>query len=99
MANEQINFEWDPNKAASNLRKHGVSFDRAASVFQDPEALSLYDGKHSEHEDRWVTLGLDRQGYLLVISHTWREGKEGQVRCRIISARKPTNNEAREYRA
>jgi uncharacterized DUF497 family protein len=95
----QFNFEWDAPKAAMNLRKHGVSFERAATVFQDPEALSLYDRTHSEEgEDRWITLGLDTQGQVLVVSHTWRETGEGMARCRIISARKATKTEARQYR-
>lgn len=96
----QYNFEWDPPKAAANLRKHGVSFERAATVFQDPEARSLYDRPHSyAGEDGWITLGMDAHGQLLVISHTWREAGEGAARCRIISARKATKTEARQYRA
>jgi uncharacterized DUF497 family protein len=96
---QQISFEWDPKKAASNLRKHGVRFERAASVFQDPEALSLYDSKHDLEEDRWITLGLDSQGTLLVVCHTWRETEAGETRCRMISARKATKSEARQYGA
>ena len=84
MPNEQINFEWDPNKAAQNIRKHGVSFERAASVFHDPETISLFDSAHSADEERWLTLGLDVQGALLVVSHTWREKDDGSTRCRII---------------
>ena len=96
----QYNFEWDPLKAAASLRKHGVTFERAATVFQDPEALSLHDRTHSEAgEDRWITLGMDAHGQLLVVSHTWREAGEGVARCRIISARKATKTEARQYRA
>jgi uncharacterized DUF497 family protein len=96
----QYNFEWDPPKAVANFRKHGISFERAAAVFRDPEALSLYDLTHSEAgEDRWITLGLDARGQLLVVSHTWREAGEGAARCRIISARKATKIEARQYRA
>lgn len=95
----QYNFEWDPPKAVANLRRHGVSFERAATVFQDPETLSLYDRAHSEAgEDRWITLGMDAHGHLLVVSHTWRETEEGAARCRIISARKATKTEARQYR-
>jgi uncharacterized DUF497 family protein len=96
----QFHFEWDPGKAVANLRKHGVSFERAATVFQDPEALSLYDQAHSEAgEDRWITLGMDAHGQLLVVCHTWREAGEGTARCRSISARKATKTEARQYRA
>ena len=96
----QINFEWDPPKSAANLRKHGVSFERAAAVFRNPEALSLYDRTHSRAgEDRWITLGMDAHGQLLVVSHTWREAGEGAARCRIISARRATKTEGRQYRA
>jgi uncharacterized DUF497 family protein len=91
------NFDWDPLKAAANLRKHGISFARAATVFGDPEALSLYDPSHSTTEDRWVTLGTDVHGQLLVVSHTWREAGTGTARCRIISARKATKHEAKQY--
>jgi|SRR5437867_1801066 len=93
----EFNFEWDPHKAAVNARKHGVSFERAATVFRDPEALSLFDRAHSQVEDRWVTLGMDAHGQLLVVSHTWRDTGEGAARCRIISARKATKTEARQY--
>jgi len=96
----QFNFVWDPPKAGANLRKHGVSFERAATVFQDPEALSLHDRTHSEAGgDRWITLGMDAHGQLLVVSHTWREAGEGAARCRIISARRATKSEARQYGA
>ena len=98
MLQPESNFEWDPQKAAANVRKHGISFERAAAIFQDPEALSLYDRPHSQSEDRWITLGMDSQGRLLVVSHTWREQDEGAAICRIISARKATKTEARQYR-
>ena len=99
MPSREINFEWDPRKGASNARKHRISFERAASVFRDAEALSLYDRAHSQDEDRWITLGLDNQAVLLVVSHTWRENADGTTRCRIISARRAAKNEARQYRS
>ena len=83
MAQPEFNFKWDPQKAAAIVRKHGISFERAAAVFQDREALSLYDQAHSQSEDRWITLGMDSQGRLLVVSHTWREQGEGAASCRI----------------
>ena len=73
-------------------------FRASATLFRDPEALSLYDRAHSEREDRWITLGLDSQGQLLVACHTWRELGGGTASCRIISARKATKTEARQYR-
>ena len=98
MPQPELNFEWDPDKVSSNWRKHGISFERAATLFRDPEALSLYDRAHSKREDRWITLGLDSQGQLLVACHTWRELCGGTASCRIISARKATKTEARQYR-
>ena len=68
----EYQFEWDPAKARQNLREHRVSFERAATVFVDPEALSEVDDEHGQREERWVTLGLDRTGVLLVVSHTFR---------------------------
>ena len=66
-------FEWDPIKAGQNLRKHGISFDRAAEVFLDPLAISIFDEEHSEREERWVTLGKDKRGIVLVLIHTFLE--------------------------
>lgn len=93
----QYRFEWDAAKARQNVRKHRVTFERGATVFLDPNALSLFDAQHSEDEERWITLGLDRTGALLVISHTYREETETIARVRLISARKATNNEAKQY--
>lgn len=90
-------FEWDPTKARNNLRKHRVAFERAATIFLDPEALSEFDEEESGNEDRWITLGLDRTGVLLVVCHTYREETETSARIRLISARKPTRNEAKHY--
>ena len=90
-------FEWDPNKAAANQRKHGVSFDQAATVFLDPRALSLYDEDHSTEEDRWITLGISATTGLLVVHHTYEESGPSTVRIRIISTRKATKREARQY--
>ena len=90
-------FEWDPAKAASNLRKHQISFKTAATVFKDPLTLSDPDREHSEFEERWITMGHDRFGCLLVVSHTWNEATGGKNSVRIISARRATPNEQRRY--
>jgi len=90
-------FEWDPIKARRNLKKHGIAFERAATVFHDPEALSLFDEEHSQAEDRWITLGLDRAGTLLVVCHTYQEETETSAQIRLISARKATKNETKKY--
>lgn len=94
----QYHFTWDPVKARQNLRKHGVAFDHAATIFQDPEALSEFDEEHSHLEDRWITLGLAGMGTLLVVCHTYQETSEMSAKIRIISARKPTKNETMSYR-
>jgi uncharacterized protein len=89
-----IKFEWDPSKAISNRRKHGVSFDEAQSVFYDEFALQFFDDEHSEDEERFILLGLSDQRRLLMVCHCERQ--QGHT-VRIISARKATKNEARFY--
>ena len=91
----QIEFDWDALKAASNLAKHGVSFEQALGVFVDPLAVSVLDEGHGKAEERWVTLG-QAVTELLVVVHTWRE-EPGQVEVRIISVRRPTRSERRVY--
>ena len=91
-------FDWDPGKEAQNIRKHKVSFRRAATSFRDPNQLSIYDEEHSEAEDRWVTMGLDSTGILQVVVHTFEQVDERLCEIRIISARKATKREADQYR-
>lgn len=93
----QYEFEWDPIKAKQNLRKHRIAFERAATIFLDREALSEFDGVGSGGEDRWITLGLDRSGTLLVVCHTYRNEGATSARIRLISARKATLNESQQY--
>jgi hypothetical protein len=93
----EYNFEWDPAKARENLRKHHVSFERAAQIFLDPHMLSIYDEAHSESEDRWVTLGMDQSDILLVVVHTFHEIEADTATIRLISARKVTRREAQAY--
>lgn len=89
-----LRFEWDPDKAAINRRKHGVSFEDAQSVFADERARLINDPDHSEQEDRFVLLGLSSSLRLLVVAHCYRA--EGNV-IRIISARKATRDEQAHY--
>jgi uncharacterized DUF497 family protein len=93
----KYNFDWDPHKARKNLKKHGVSFGRAAEIFLDPSAISILDKEHSDQEERWVTLGKDSNGIALVIVHTFREISVNQWNIRIISARKATRKERKQY--
>ncbi len=89
--------EWDPIKAKENLRKHRISFDRAAEVILDPLAVSIIDEEHSEQEQRWATIGKDRRGSVLILIHTFLEVSPEECRIRIISARKANKREIRQY--
>lgn len=85
-----MDYEWDPQKAAANLRKHGVDFADAVGAFEDPLALTVPDDRHEEA--RFVTVGTDFLGRLLVVAYTWRDQK-----LRIISAREALPSERRQY--
>jgi uncharacterized DUF497 family protein len=87
-----MEFEWDPDKAAANEKKHGVTFLEAATIFGDALAITFADPDHSVNEQRYLTFGLSRFGRLLIVSHTDREG-----RIRIISARVMTRPEVKIY--
>ena len=89
-----LRFEWDDRKAAANLRKHGVSFEEAKTVFFDERAKLIDDPDHSEDEDRFVLLGLSSALRLLLVCHCYRS--EGNV-IRIISARKAIAGESKSY--
>lgn len=89
-----IEFVWDSQKAISNLKKHGVSFEEAKSVFYDDFALQFYDSSNSQEEDRFLMLGISCQSRLLLICHCERDAGH----CvRIISARKATKEESKHY--
>jgi uncharacterized protein len=87
-----LEFEWHENKSASNRAKHGVSFDEAKTVFNDPFTLTQADPDHSIDEDRWLEMGLSTTGRLLVVWYTFRAGV-----IRIIGARVATPAESRRY--
>jgi uncharacterized DUF497 family protein len=93
----QYNFDWDPVKAKQNLRKHGVSFERAAMIFRDPFAISIYDDERSDNEDRWITIGSESNEVLLVVVHTFRGNDAQSSLIRIISARKAERDESEQY--
>jgi len=95
----RYNFDWDSAKAESNFSKHGVAFERAATVFRDPNAVSAFDDDHSDEEERWLTLGLDSGGALLVVHHTFTNVNKKNCSIRIISARKATKPETQQYDA
>ena len=89
-----LHFEWDPVKAAANLRKHKVSFEGARTVFSDERALLIDDPDHSDDEDRFVLLGLSSSLRLLLVAHCYRSARN---LIRIISARKAMADEERHY--
>ena len=93
----RFNFEWDPQKAVSNRQKHGISFELAASVFKDPKAVSLFDEDHSGKEDRWITVGMAATGAILVVNHTFAGTGQDAVVVRLISSRKATKAEQKQY--
>ncbi|MCX5646916.1 MAG: BrnT family toxin [Phycisphaerae bacterium] len=90
-------FEWDPDKAGRNQKKHVIGFEQATTVFKDPRAISVYDATHSKQEDRWVTLGLSADHGLLVVCHTFKWVDPSVARIRIFSCRKATRYEIRQY--
>ena len=92
------NFEWDPNKAKSNILKHKISFENATSVFKDKNMISIFDEKHSLNEDRWITIGLDKETRTLVVIHTFMSLDNDNYNIRIISARKASKNEIKIYK-
>ena len=89
---ENAEFEWGDDKAKKNLEKHGVSFEEAATIFNDPRVATIVDPDHSEKEERFVSLGMSFIRRLLSVAHTDRE-----KRIRLISARKATKTERKTY--
>jgi uncharacterized DUF497 family protein len=91
---KEIQFTWDEKKEASNRQKHGISFNEAKSVFYDENARLIHDPDHSETEDRFIILGMSTRLRLLVVVHCYLD-MQGIIR--IISARKATRNETKQY--
>ena len=89
--NIDVSFEWDARKAATNLRKHAIDFADAATALEDDSALTMRDD-FCDEEERWITLGLDVLGRLIVVVYTWRGNN-----IRLISARTATASERRQY--
>jgi uncharacterized DUF497 family protein len=89
---ENLKFEWDPEKAKKNLKKHGVSFEEASTIFDDPQFISFLDEEHSTDEERIITIGMSDKIRILMAAHTERRNL-----IRIISARKATKNEEKFY--
>ena len=90
-----IEFEWDPAKAEINVKKHGITFEEASSVFYDEYAIQFFDSEHSDAEDRFLMLGMSNNLNVLVVCHC--ERNNGNT-IRIISSRKATKNETKHYK-
>ena len=91
----KINFSWDNNKANSNLIKHKISFEEARTVFDDDNARLILDPEHSQNEERFILLGLSYKLKVLTVVHCYKDSEEN---IRIISARKSTKNEEKQYK-
>ncbi|MFM9161284.1 MAG: BrnT family toxin, partial [Dolichospermum sp.] len=88
----ELGFEWHEEKAQENLKKHGISFEEAKTVFNDPLSITIADSQHSDDEERYIDIGLSSKGQLLIVVYT-----ERQSNIRIISSRKATNAERKIY--
>jgi uncharacterized protein len=93
----QFQFEWDEDKAANIVRKHGISFELARTIFHDPELLTVADLEHSEVEDRWFSVGRASNGALISVVYLWSETSLLVTQIRLISGRKATQAEIRYY--
>ncbi len=91
----KLTFAWDQKKNQINKKKHGISFEEAESVFYDEDAIQFWDEDHSETEERYLLLGRSAKMRILLVVHTYREFESV---IRIISARKATKNESKQYR-
>lgn len=89
-----MQFEWNEEKASINQKKHGVTFEEAQTIFNDYDALRIFDPDHSEGEERFILLGMSSLLRILIVCHCYRENDE---MIRIISARKATKKEAASY--
>ena len=91
-----MQFVWDTEKEKINQKKHNITFTEACYVFSDKFMLTIFDEEHSEDEDRWISIGQIPNGKILLVVHTFREINEIE-KVRIISARKTSNNEKKQY--
>ena len=89
-------FDWDSNKNSENTEKHGISFEQAKEIFFDPLHLSILDERFSYFEERWITMGATENGKVIVVDHPYFV-EEPEERIRIISARRATSKERRQY--
>ncbi|MEX2264295.1 MAG: BrnT family toxin [Bryobacteraceae bacterium] len=98
MNERQFQFEWDEVKAVANLRKHGVSFELASTVFNDPRLLTVADLEHSKIDERWFSIGWASNGAMLSVVYLWSEVDPATTKIRLISAREATQTEICHYK-
>jgi len=91
---EELRFEWDGPKDRANIRKHGVSFEEARTVFYDENAIQFFDPDHSDDEDRFILVGLSFKPRVLIVCHCFRES---ETVVRLVSARRADQEEEQEY--
>lgn len=97
MGGRQFQFEWDEAKANANVRKHGVAFELARTIFNDQRLLTVADLEHSETEERWFSIGCASSGVMLSVVYLWSDADPAATKIRLISARKATQTEIRYY--
>lgn len=91
-------FDWNPpRKATANLNKYKIGFDQGTTIFLDKNAITIFDDDHSENEDRWITIGMDANGLLLMVIHTFHQLGNNECKVRIISVRRATKQEIKQY--
>jgi len=93
----ELIFEWDENKAKTNLQKHRISFDEAKTIFNDPLLITFPDDFHSDEEERLISIGISNDNRTLLIVHTEQDKSDNEIIIRIISCRKPTPSEREIY--
>lgn len=91
-----MRFAWDPRKNLTNQKKHGITFEKAKEIFDDPLHLSFLDQRFNYYEERWITIGMSYDQAILVVAHLYYDD-QGEETLRIISAREASQNERRQY--
>ncbi len=92
-----MEFRWDENENEKNRKKHGVSFEDAAEVFDDPLHVSILDHRFDYFDERWITMGSTKKGNVIVVGHLYYLTQEGEEIIKIITARKATKKEIKQY--
>jgi len=92
-----MEIKWDENKKVANKLKHGISFEDAGEIFDDPLHISILDKRFDYFEERWISLGAAKKGLVLVVGHLYYLTGEGEEVIKILTARKATNKERKQY--